>query len=274
MTVGQQAAPRTELVEQYLAAAGLPAGPPTRALLDELVRSHVAAFPFSSVGVRLGDELPLDLAPVHDRIVVRRRGGYCFEHNSLMFEVLGELGYDVRMYLGRVLLSGDPHPGLTHRVSVVTLDDADYLVDVGFGPQGPTAAVPFDGTPVGAAWRQFRLLRRGPAEFVTQAGRDERFDDMYRFELARYGRSDCEVGHFYSYRHPESHFVTTLIASRILDDEVRSLRNRDYWVLRAGGTEQSRVVDAADLRRVLVGELGFGLSDDECGRLFAAIADT
>lgn len=258
---------------QYLDAIGVAAGPPSRDLLDALVRGHIAAFPFSSAGVRLGDALPLG-EPVHDRIVVRRRGGYCFEHNQLMFEALVDLGFDVRMYLGRVLTSGSAHPPLTHRVSVVTLDGSDFLVDVGFGPQGPTAAVPFDGTPVGDPWRQVRLVRLGPSEWLTRGGPDDEPRDMYRFEQVQYGQSDCEVGHFYSHRHPEAHFVTTLVASRILDDEIRSLRNRDYWILRPGSATTMRVVDAADLYRILTTELGLGLSSDECSRLFAGIADT
>lgn len=262
------------MLEEYLDAIGVSAEPPTRELLDALVRGHIATFPFSSVGVRLGDALPLGLAPVFDRIVVRRRGGYCFEHNLLMLEMLEQLGFDPRMYLGRVLTSGNPHPPLTHRVSVVTLDGSDFLVDVGFGPKGPIAAVPFDQTPIGDSWRRVGLVRLGPAEWRTQTGSDDDPEHMYRFELARYGQSDCEVGHFYSHRHPDAHFVTTLVASRILDDEVRSLRNRDYWILRSEGSTVARVIDADDLRRILVADMGLELSQGECDRLFAGIADT
>ena len=136
---------RSELTAAYLADLGLVAGPPTPALLAEIQRRHIAAFAFTSVGPRLGDALPLDPVEIHDRIVVRRRGGYCFEHNGLLFEVLSDLGYQPRLILGRVLLSGNPHPGLTHRISVVDLDGVPHVVDVGFGAPGPHLPVPLGG---------------------------------------------------------------------------------------------------------------------------------
>ncbi len=263
---------RGDLVDRYLATVGVAAAEPSVALADALVRAHVDALPFSSLSVRLGEDLPLHLESVHERLVTRRRGGYCFEHNLLMYEVLTELGFATRMYLGRVLLSGNPHPGLTHRVTVVRVDGADYLVDVGFGPQGATAAVPFDGTAVGRPWRQVRLVERAEGGYLAQYGVDGQFADMYRFELAQYGASDCEVGHFYSHRHPQSHFVTTLVASRLLADETRSLRNLDYWVLRPGGTTRSVVDSAGELERILVDEPGFDATGPECEQLFSAVA--
>jgi len=263
---------RTQVVERYLGTIGVRPGEPTRELLDELISAHVATLPFSSVSVRLGEELPLRLESVADRVVSRRRGGYCFEHNLLMFEALAELGYAPRLVMARVLLNGNPHPGLTHRVSAVTIDGADYLVDVGFGPQGPTACVPFDGSFVGEPWRQVRLVDLGGGHLLAEAASAGQHQAMYRFELTQYGATDCEVGHFYSHRHPESHFVNTLVASRMLPGQTRSLRNRDYWVLRPDEIAQARVADAADLRRILIDELGFIVSEAESATLFTAIA--
>lgn len=263
---------RPEELQAYLDAVGLAARrpdlSPSRAALDDLVRAHVSTFPFASVGVRLGDDLPLTSSAVHRRIVLARRGGYCFEQNLLMHDVLDALGYDVTMYLGRVLVSGNPHPPLTHRVTVVDLDDEVLLVDVGFGPQGPTAAVPFDGTLVGLPWRRFGMEQTGPAAYTTYGGRDDDLSPMYRFELAGYGPADCELGHFYSHRHPESHFVRTLVASTLLESRTRSLRGRDYWVIGPDGADQRVLADADELHEVLVGDFGLRVDPGESRRLF------
>ena len=268
---------RAPWTEGYLGSLGLTAAEPSMDLLRELVRRHVATFAFSSIGPRLGNDLPLDVESLYDRIVVRRRGGYCFEQNGLMFEVLSDLGYPVELYLARVIHNRDTHPGLTHRVSVVSLDGLDWVVDVGFGPMGPPrpVAIAWESSDVDDGFYRVREGRRG--EFHMQVLKGEDWYSLYRFDKVRYGQSDCEVGHFYSHRHPEATFVNNLVASLILDDEVRSLRNREYWVLRADGGERLEIEDAASLQSLLESDLALKVSDDEARRLFdglpAAVAE-
>jgi N-hydroxyarylamine O-acetyltransferase len=263
----------TSLADRYLGALGIEVGEPTLELLSRIVRQHVAAFPFSSVGVRLGDPLPLDPELLFDRIVRRGRGGYCFEHNGLLFAVLAELGYDVTVRLARVIHNGDHLPGLTHRISHVHIDHLAYVVDVGFGPSGPVAPVAMpraDGADL-APWppeQSHRIVERRPGEFHLQhRHRGEPFS-LYRFDLGTYGQADCELGHFYSHRHPEAVFVNNLVASRILGSEVRSLRNRLHRVVRPDGEVDTEVTDADQLIALLRNEFGLSITDDEGRRLF------
>ena len=262
---------RTAIADGYLAALGLARAEPTPAMLGEITRRHVATFAFSSIGPRLGDELPLDVASLYDRIVVRRRGGYCFEQNGLLFEVLQELGYPVHLYLARVIHNQDTHPPLTHRVTVVDLGEDRLVVDVGFGPLGPPWPVPLSGSSTGEAGRAFRVTEPRPGEFHMQTVKEGAPYSLYRFEVARYGQADCEVGHFYSHRHPGATFVNNLVASVIRDDEIRSLRNREYWVLRASGDRVLPVDDATQLRDVLGDALGLRVTAEESRRLFDAL---
>ena len=257
---------RSALTAAYLADLGLEAGPPTPALLAAIQRRHIAALAFTSVGPRLGDALPLDPVEIHDRIVVRRRGGYCFEHNGLLFEVLSDLGYQPRLILGRVLLSGNPHPGLTHRISVVDLDGVPHVVDVGFGAPGPHLPVPLGGEVVGSSWRRFRVVELRPGHWFMQSAVGEDWLSLYRFELLEYGPMDCEVGHFYSHRHPDASFVNRLVVSLILDGEVRSLQDREYRVIRPDGVEVHAIAEP-DVADLLAHELGVRVTPDEARRL-------
>ena len=263
---------RARWTDGYLAALGLAPDEPSTGLLGELVRRHVATFAFSSVGPRLGDDLPLDVESLYDRIVVRRRGGYCFEQNGLMYEVLRDLGFAVDLCLARVIHNQDTHPALTHRVSIVRVDGVDAVVDVGFGPQGPPLPValapPAPSVPLSGVQRAYRVHEAVPGQFHMQVDTDEGWYSLYRFERVRYGQADCEVGHFYSHRHPEATFVNNLVASLILDDEVRSLRNREYRVLRPGGEERQVIQDAATLRALLGDALALHVSEAESRRLF------
>lgn len=266
-------ATRGAVTDDYLAAMGLERADPSLELLTDMVQRHVSQFAFSSVNPRLGEAMPLDLPSLHDRLVVRRRGGYCFENNGLFFEVLEELGFSPRLQMCRVVLGRDIHPGLTHRVSRVVLEGREYVVDVGFGPLGPRNPVAVDSgeasdEPVPGG---YRVQDTGPSVHELQHVVDGKWFTLYRFDDMTYGHSDVEVGHFYSHRHPDAVFMNNLVVSRLLDGEVRSLRNRDYWVIRDSETTSERINNAERLHVLLTQELGVQVTADECDRLFAAL---
>ena len=259
---------RAAIADQYLQALGLPRRPPDLAYLAQITARHVATLPFASIGPRLGSALPLDLPALYERLVLRRRGGYCFEQNALLFEVLEELGFTVTLSLARVIYNQDIHPGLAHRSTLVDFGHERYLVEVGFGPNCPRVPIRLSGEPSQELDRCFRVaeLRRG--EFHLQVLKEDGYYSLYRFELARYGTADCELGHFYSHRHPDAVFVNNLVVSRILPEEIRSLRNRDYRVITGTGDVLRQVDTAATLHDILNRQLALCVSEAESLRLF------
>jgi N-hydroxyarylamine O-acetyltransferase len=260
-----------ELLPQYLARLEMVGGAPDRALLERLMARHLACFPFSSVSVRLREPMPLASPSLFERLVVRSRGGYCFEQNRLLQEMLDALGFRTRLLLARVIYHQDIHPGLTHRMMLVDLGGAEYVVDAGFGPLGPRVPIPFDGTEVADGWRRFRVAELPPGEFHVQLWKDADWYSLYRFELHRYGESDCELGHFYSHRHPAAAFVNHLVVARLLPDRILSLRNTSVRTFLATGETERTVTDARDLHRLLIDEFGVALSPEEASRLFAEL---
>ena len=240
--------------------------------LSEILRRHSARFAFSSVGPLLGNDLPLDVESLYQRIVVKRRGGYCFEQNALMYAVLIELGFDVSLYLARVIYNEDIHPGLTHRISLVKIDGRSYIADVGFGPLGPQRPVCMSGEESHENFRVFRVEERQQGEFHLQTLKDGEFYSLYKFELARYGSADCEVGHFYSHKHPDATFVNHLVVSNIHDREVHSLRNHEYRVITATGEQREPIKDGTHLHEILNTRFGIKVSEDEARRLFVLTA--
>lgn len=259
----------TDISDEYLRVLGLQRQQPDLSFLADLTSRHVANFSFSSVGPMLGNDLPLDIESLYQRIVVRRRGGYCFEQNGLLQAILEELGFGVKLYLGRVIYNQDSHPGLTHRINLVETGGGRYVADVGFGPMGPRYPVSMTGEVSQQGFRSFRIAEGRPGEYHMQTLKDGAFYSLYRFELARYGQSDCEVGHFYSHKHPGATFVNHLVVSRILAGEIRSLRNRDFWVITADGEQRQAIEDGAHLGEVLNTGFGVKIDDTEAQRLFA-----
>ena len=259
---------RAEIAARYLQSLQLERRNPDLSFLGDITRRHVATFAFSSVGPRLGDDLPLDVESLYRRIVVQARGGYCFEQNGLLYEVLEELGFGVKLYLARVIYNQDTDPGLTHRITMVEFDGDPYVADVGFGPLGPRIPVGMSKKESRDADRVFRVAERRTGEFHMQTLKDGEFFSLYKFELARYGQADCEVGHFYSHKHPDATFVNNLVVSRILEREIRSLRNREYWVLTENGNQVREIREAEQLREILSREFGVQVTGAESRYLF------
>jgi N-hydroxyarylamine O-acetyltransferase len=263
---------RSVLADDYLQILGLARREPDLEFLNEITRRHVARFAFSSVGPLLGDELPLDFESLYQRIIINRRGGYCFEQNGLLFELLEEYGFSVNLYLGRVIYNQDIHPGLTHRITLVDIDGERYVADVGFGPLGPASAVNLSGQRSVDGFRTFRIAERDPGVFHMQTLKDGSFFSLYKFELASYGQADCEVGHFYSHKHPAASFVNHLVVSRIQLDEVCAIRNHEYSVNRDGAETRQIISSAKQLRALLDSRFKIKASHAECERLFSKSA--
>ena len=265
-------AERTEMVQTYLQSLGLAGHTLDFSFLSEVVARHVATFAFSSVGCQLGEDLPLDFKSLYQRIVIQQRGGYCFEQNGLLYEILKELGFTPNLYLARVIYNQDNHPGLTHRITMVEHEGMPYVLDVGFGPLGPRIPVPMSGDESNDRDKVFRIAEIRPGEYHMQVTIDGGFYSLYRFELSRYGQADCEIGHFYSHRHPDAAFVNNLVASLILVSETRSLQNLEYRVITQSDSQNMKINESEDLWKILVNELGVQVTRDESRQLFEKLS--
>lgn len=114
---------------------------PTLETLRRLQHAHTTTLPFENLEIILGRSVPLDLPTVQDKMVRRRRGGYCYEHVGLFAAALERLGFGVTGLHGRVVMGapGGLRPA-SHAMLRVTASDDDrvWLCDIGFG-SGPAA---------------------------------------------------------------------------------------------------------------------------------------
>jgi N-hydroxyarylamine O-acetyltransferase len=205
--------PRLNSPEAYLARIGLTATPDPS--LAELHRAHATTISFESFDPFAGRPVSLDLADLEAKIVGRRRGGYCFEHNLLFAAALESLGgRQADPILARVRLGpeGEPRP-LNHLLlRVRDRDGSLWLADVGFGGGGLLDPVPFEAGRESeqSGWR-YRLREDGP-ELVLQTFADGDWSDMYGFVPEPAQRVDIEVNNWYTATHPDSPFTKDLMA--------------------------------------------------------------
>ncbi|MET4426978.1 arylamine N-acetyltransferase [Mycolicibacterium sp. 624] len=240
---------------------------PTEEALHALVAAHGRTIPFENLDPVLG--VPVDeLGPVvlEDKLVARRRGGYCYEHNGLFGFVLDALGFGVERITGRVVWMrepGAPLPAKTHQVLSVTVpgDDQPFLVDVGFGGQTLSSPIRLVAGPIQQTRHEpYRIVEDG-AQLMLCAQVRETWQSLYVFTTQPRPRIDLEVGSWYVSTHPSSIFVTGLTAALVTDEARYNLRGRNLAIHRANGSEKIRFDTAAQVLDVLAGTFGIDIDD-------------
>ncbi|MEV6522640.1 arylamine N-acetyltransferase [Longispora sp. NPDC051575] len=180
------------------------------AALRELHVRHLRAVPFENLSIHLGEPIGLDEDALYDKIVTRRRGGFCYELNGLFAALLTGLGFPVTLLSAKVHGGDGYGPPFDHLALAVRAEGL-WLADVGFGRHSHyplSLDVPGDqADPDGV----FRLV---PAEFGdTEVLRDGRPE--YRLEARPRALADFAPTCWYQQTSPDSHFTRSLVCSRL-----------------------------------------------------------
>ncbi len=252
-------------LDGYLARLGVSAGPPSRSLLDAIHEAHVRTFTFDNIDVLLEQHPGVGLPAVQAKFVGRGRGGYCFEHSTMVSAALGRLGYDVRRHLGRV---GDPElSGRTHLVVVVRIDGEDLLCDPGFGMSVLRSIRLVDGAEDDYLGWRYQVRRTGET-WQLHRWRDEKWELMHTTDDLPVIPDDVVLGHHYTSTFPTSHFRHGLMVTKHEDGRHVSVTGTTLTIRRPGEPTEHRDLAPGELAEWLRA-LDVPLTDDEASRLLA-----
>ncbi len=255
-------------VDAYLDRIGFVGRPRTDLdTLRRIHRGHVEAIPYENLDVQLGVPVPRDVASAFDKLVTRRRGGWCFEMNGLLAGVLEEIGFAVTPIAAAVERDARADAAVgNHLVLRVDLD-RPYLADVGFG-DGLVDPVPIvvgsfaqRGLAFGLErtadgwWRLLSHPRSGAASFDFPL---ERADDAVLARQSHALQTD-----------PASGFVQNAVVQRHLPAELVSLRGRVLRRIR-GEEAETTLIDSAEMYARTLSEV-FALDLPEAATLWPKV---
>ncbi len=251
----------TAWLADYLARIGAP----NKTDLAELQYAHLLTVPFENLSIHAREPIRLDPAWLYDKIVRRRRGGFCYELNGLFALLLGELGFRVDRLAARVI-GDDGALGIPFDHMCLRVDDV-WLVDVGFGDCFVRPLRLDESGEQSDGRRTFRIVRDGDdASILEDAGRP-----AFRFEHAAHALADFEPGCRYHQTSPESHFTRRRVVSRLTPDGRITLRDDRQITTVNGAKTETPVVDAEHWRRLLLEDFGLvqPLTTDDVQRALA-----
>jgi len=216
---------------------------PDVATLRALHRAHLKAVPYEAIDVQLGRPLTPDPAAAFDKIVTRRRGGWCYEMNGLFGWALTEIGFKVTRMAGAAMreFRGDFTIG-SHLVLLVDLGEP-WIADVGFG-DGTLDPFPLRAGPLTADGYEFRLEALDGRWWRFH---NHEFGGAKSFDFAVEPAEPAVLADKCAWLQsaPESHFRLYLICQRYRGDEILQLIGRTFRQVRPGA-KQERIIASAD----------------------------
>ncbi|MFT5823885.1 MAG: N-hydroxyarylamine O-acetyltransferase [Crocinitomix sp.] len=108
---------------------------PNLIVLQQLQQAHLLNIPFENLDIHYGNQIDLELDKIYTKVIEKGRGGFCYELNGLFCSFLQKVGFDAKIIAANIFNNEKKEFGkdFDHLTIVVSLNNADYLVDVGFG---------------------------------------------------------------------------------------------------------------------------------------------
>ena len=207
-----------------------------------LHRAHQVAVPFENLSIHIPEPISLDEAGLVDKIVRRRRGGFCYELNGAFALLLQALGAQVTRMAARVYGDGQIGPPFDHLALAVRLPDGSgpWLADVGFGAHSDFPLLLNSRSGQDDPARRFRLAdtEHGDVD-VLKDGKPQ-----YRMELRERSLADFLPTCWWQQTSPSSHFTRATICSRLTDQGRISISGRT--LIRTSGTSRTEEELARD----------------------------
>lgn len=215
--------------------------------LKELHRHHVLAIPFETLDIHNQIPILLQMDSLYQKVILDKRGGYCYELNVLFHRLLSVCGFHVSLVAGRLLHGHGFGREFEHLALVVELHGRQWLVDVGYGDFSmvPLAIMPGEIQSDGRKYYQIidsvQVDGRSYLGVAKWNVAKQDFTIDYIFTTEPRELVDFAAMHEFHQTSPESHFARSLICTiPTLDGRITLINNK--LVRTENGKRQVRLV--------------------------------
>ena len=242
--------------------------PPTLETLRAIQRGHVCSIPFENLDAVLDKPIRLDRQSVQQKLIFDGRGGYCFEQNGLLIDVLTQLGFEVESQSARVRFSAtrDFTPPRTHLFAKVTVEGIPYVVDAGVGGLSPTEPFRMDIEDPQSSPHDTRrvILDDASGNWFHQVQLGEHWNDVCEFTGESMPMIDREVANWWTSTNPDSKFRKSIMSAIADPDGSRhTLGNRHYTHRQDGKViDEQHIESTTQLLEVLATKFYIHLPSD------------
>lgn len=217
----------------------------------------MSSVPFENLDITLGRPIELSLPSLFEKIVGRRRGGFCYELNGLFAWLLEQIGFQVTVLSGRVFNAGVLGPEFDHMLLLLEMLDMDerMIADVGFGDSF-IEPIPLDVDVQAQHGSSYRLVREDGHWLLHKRNAASDWEAQYAFSLTPRLLDDFREMCHYQQTSRDSPFTRKSVCSRATRDGRVTLSNGRRIVTSSGQREERPVATAREYESLLWEDLG------------------
>ncbi|MDD5544899.1 MAG: arylamine N-acetyltransferase [Acidobacteriia bacterium] len=225
--------------------------------LRPLQRSHLLTVPFENLSIHAHEPIRLEEEALFEKIVRRRRGGFCYELNGLFAALLRNLKFDVSMLSASTINSeGQFGAEFDHMTLLVQLEER-WLVDVGFGDSFMEPLLLDDRAAQVRAGRTYRLQTDKEDRLILERlEEDRRWSPQYRFRLVAHTMDEYQEMCRYHQTSPKSMFTQRRICSRATPDGRVTLSQMRLIITRNGERHERELAGEKEYAQALQEHFG------------------
>jgi N-hydroxyarylamine O-acetyltransferase len=232
--------------------------------LFALHRTHLLTVPFENLDIHLGVPIRLSEQALWDKIVIHKRGGFCYELNGMFAWLLGQIGYEVTYLNGRVYNNqGRRGREFDHLILLVRIpnEETNWLADVGFGDSFfEPLRFGFSGEQAQGS-RSYRLETVEDGIDLLRRGYDGNWEPQYFFDTKpRNFPSDYEQSCHYHQTSPKSSFTREQVISLATPDGRISLDSDNLTITTNGKRVKRQLNGDAEFKKLLLVYFGIELN--------------
>ncbi|MBN1904198.1 MAG: arylamine N-acetyltransferase [Deltaproteobacteria bacterium] len=240
----------------------------TEETLRNLHICHTLNVPFENLDVFYSMPPLLDEFSLYNKIVLNRRGGYCFEMNGIFSIVLKKMGFRVTDLLARVTIDGLNYTARTHQVLLVETGNTRWLADVGFGNDGIIAPLLLDDEKGQKQFaHEYRVVKENRFNgFLLQKRAGDIFNSMYAFTIERCYPDDFVMSNHFTATFPGSFFKMMRMCTMPTKDGRITLTDTHFKVVKNGDISEKGLKNGEEFQNFLKQHFSLDLDHVKTGK--------
>ena len=217
--------------------------------------AHMLAVPFENLDIGLKRKFHITEQEIYEKVVINKRGGFCYELNGLFAWLLKQLGFQVT-YLNARVYDHEGNLGIDfdHLALLVQVpgESERWLADVGFGDSFTEPLRFEDRGEQPQGLRVYRLDQTSDGYIVRRKNYDGAWERLYLFDLQPHIFPDeYEAACMYHQTSPESSFTRGSIITRATTDGRVSLEDGRLILTRNGQRTERQIVNKEEYQQLL-----------------------